>query len=95
MGRHAGPPDPAPEPIDASPGGGPARSPRRLIERLALAAGAAGTTGAVMGWAGAGLDACLLGAAGTGAVVLVAAFVAGSLPDPPHNRRDVRPGGES
>jgi len=49
----------------------------------------------VMGWAGAGLDACLLGAAGTGAVVLVAAFVAGSLPDPPHNRRDVRPGGES
>lgn len=92
MGRHSGAPDPAREPPRAEPPGDATRRPRHhLLDRLALAAAAAGGTGAVMAWAGAAPGAYLLGAAATGIVVLVAARVAGSVPAPPRSRRDDRP----
>ncbi|MBC7551941.1 MAG: hypothetical protein H7269_13825 [Cellulomonas sp.] len=50
-----------------------------------LAGAAAAGTGAVMAWAGANLAAAALGAAGSAAVVLVAARVASSVPGRPDN----------
>ena len=107
MGRHSGAPaanpEPAPRPRAQSdprpvpeprPAAGPAHPAHRLIERLALAAGAAVATGAVMAWAGAQPPAPLLGAAGCAVVVLVASWMANSMPANPHTRRDVPPGRE-
>jgi hypothetical protein len=47
-----------------------------------------------MAWAGAEPLVAVLGAAGCGAVVLVASWMANSLPTNPHTRRDVPPGRE-
>lgn len=109
MGRHSGAPAAIPEP-DPRPGAqpaprpsaqpaprpaaGPAHPGHHPIERVALAAGAAVATGAVMAWAGAQPLATLLGAAGCAVVVLVASWMANSLPANPHTRRDSPPGRE-
>lgn len=96
MGRHSGPPDPPPQPAGARASRDPAEQPpRHLLERLALAVAAAVGTGAVMAWAGADPIAALLGAIGSGVVVLVAAWVAGSLPGRPPHGDDGRPGSAS
>lgn len=92
MGRHSVAPDAAPEPEAPDVTDDGVRRPRRpLLDRLALAAAAAASTGAVMAWAGAALGAWLLGAVGTGVVVLVAALIAGSVTAPGQARRDGRP----
>ena len=94
MGRHSATPAPDAPPEVPSSGrpGAPSQRPRRhLIDRLTLAAAAAGGTGAVMAWAGAGPVAYLLGAAGTGVVVVVAAHLAGSLPGPAQTHDDGPP----
>lgn len=92
MGRHSAAADPtpaSPDPGDAAPTGGPARRPtRKLVERFALAAAAAGATGAVLAWGGAAAGTSVLGAAGAGVVVLIAAQLAGTLPGPPRSGGD-------
>ena len=96
MGRHSVAPDAAPEPEAPGATDDAARRPQHpLLDRLALAGAAAASTGAVMAWAGAALGAWLLGAVGTGVVVLVAALIAGSVPAPGRARRDSRPDGET
>ncbi|NTW40326.1 MAG: hypothetical protein HGA44_10645 [Cellulomonadaceae bacterium] len=92
MGRHAAP---APEPPDDAPEPGPlipvpeaddhlrtSRPPLRDVLVLALVAGIA--TGGVTAWAGAQVWAAVLGAVGAAAVVLVASWVATTVPGRTH-----------
>lgn len=72
MGRHA-----------------PSPAPRRDLawrERLVLALVAATAGGLVVGWANASWTAAGITALAVGALVLVAAWLAGTLPPPPSNR---------
>lgn len=85
MGRHSGNPEPPPEPPPVPPGRepGPQHHP---LDRVVLAAAAAVGTGAVMAWAGASTTAALLGAIGSAAVVVLAAWLARTTPGPPTPR---------
>ncbi|MGV8967260.1 MAG: hypothetical protein ACOH2F_13390 [Cellulomonas sp.] len=65
------------------------------MDRIVLALAAAVGTGAVMAWSGASTGAALLGAIGSAAVVLIAAWLAGTVPGPrdrgPENRGTTDP----
>ncbi|WP_155859541.1 hypothetical protein [Cellulomonas sp. KRMCY2] len=81
---HLDPPAAAPAPAAAAgPTGGPPAAPTPPSgwrERAVLAGAATITTGAVMAWAGAQLWATGAGALGAGAVVLIASWVAATVP---------------
>ncbi|NLE72655.1 MAG: hypothetical protein GX609_11320 [Actinomycetales bacterium] len=77
MGRHATPPARPPRPDRAAPRG------RRLLARLVLAATAFVATTLAVSWAGNPWSTAALVGLAAAVVVLVAAWLAGTMPAPP------------
>lgn len=85
MGRHGTAPAPgAPAPPTGRPGRLRALLPT-VVERIALAAGAAASTTLVLAWAGIRWRTAVVAGAAAGLLVLVAAGVAATVPAP-HER---------